>query len=284
MQLATSAVEPWPSGPPSALQTASGELKATPATPRPLLVFAVIVPEVCVPWPLSSAHEPLLIEPESTGRSPCDVAQSATLPVRSSCVLRMPVSTMPTFTPPVFGNAPSPARSQPAGALIFASPYSSPKRGSFGVAVIRMILLTSAYCTSEERFSDAATSAGSPDTRTTWAPSPWIVETACAPPSTEACCAAETPGANFTMTVCASYEAADAVETSANVATTASASARNLPFIGENPLPVRVPAGAPTRRPQEHSPRALARRNPRSSALRNPDRPSAPGSAAHSAA
>src|SRR3954470_7813841 len=141
MQLATSAVEPWPSGPPSALQTASGELKATPATPRPLLVFAVIVPEVCVPWPLSSAHEPLLIEPESTGRTPCDVAQSATLPTRSSCVFRIPVSTMPTFTPPVFGNAPRPARSQPADALIFASPYSSPKRGSFGTALIRMVLL-----------------------------------------------------------------------------------------------------------------------------------------------
>src|SRR3954466_1955293 len=98
MQLATSAVEPWPSGPPSALHTASGELKATPATPLPLLVFAVIVPEVCVPWPLSSAH-PLLMEPDSSGTTPCDVAQSATLPARSSCVDRIPVSTIPTFTP-----------------------------------------------------------------------------------------------------------------------------------------------------------------------------------------
>src|SRR3954454_7954714 len=133
MQLATSAVEPWPSGPPSALQTASGELNATPATPRPLLVFAVIVPDVCVPWPLSAAQEPVLIEPARTGSGPCDVAQSATLPTRSSCVLRMPVSTMPTFTPPVFGNVPSPPRSQPAGALIFCRPYSSPKRGSLGV-------------------------------------------------------------------------------------------------------------------------------------------------------
>src|SRR3954462_5200265 len=157
MQLATSDVEPWPSGPPSALQTASGELKATPATPLPLFVLAVIVPEVCVPWPLSSAHEPVLIEPARIGSAPCEVAQSATLPTRSSWVLRIPVSTMPTFTPPVFGNAPSPARSQPAGALIFASPYSSPKRGSLGVAVTCMVLLTSAYCTSDEPFNAAAT-------------------------------------------------------------------------------------------------------------------------------
>ena len=75
MQLATSDVEPCPSGPPSALQTASCELNATPATPLPLFVFAVIVPEVWLPWPLSSAQVPSWIEPPRIGSTPCDFAQ-----------------------------------------------------------------------------------------------------------------------------------------------------------------------------------------------------------------
>src|SRR3954467_5067539 len=114
MQLATSDVDPWPSGPPSALHIASGELNATPATPLPLLALPVIVPDTCVPCPLSSAHEPSRLEPARMPPPPRDCAQLASLPVRSSCVARMPVSTTPTFTPPVEGNAPSPAASQPS--------------------------------------------------------------------------------------------------------------------------------------------------------------------------
>ena len=120
MQLATSEVEPWPSGPLSALQIASCELKATPVTPTPLLALAAIVPATCVPWPLSSAHEPSWMEPPMMIR-PCDWAQLTTLPERSSCVARMPVSTMPTLTPPVAGKAPRPAASQPSGASMSAS-------------------------------------------------------------------------------------------------------------------------------------------------------------------
>jgi hypothetical protein len=58
----------------------------------------------------------------------------------------MPVSTMPIVVPPLAGNAPRPAASQPSGASMSASavppvwpvlfiPYSSGKSGSFGVAV-----------------------------------------------------------------------------------------------------------------------------------------------------
>src|SRR4051812_12846409 len=148
MQLATSEVEPEPSGPPSALHMASCELNATPATPLPLLALAVIVPDTCVPWPLSSAQLPSWIEPLRTGIPEYDLAQFATLPARSSCVARMPVSTTPTFAPPVDGDVPSPAASQPSGASMSASgvppvwpvllsPYSSAKRGSFGTAVAR---------------------------------------------------------------------------------------------------------------------------------------------------
>src|SRR3954447_10321495 len=121
MQLATSEVEPWPSGPPSALHIASCELNATPATPLPLLALPVIVPDTCVPWPLSSAQVPSWIEPVSRNTPVYDLAQFATLPTRSSCVERMPVSTTPTFTPPVDGNRPRPAVSQPSGASMSAS-------------------------------------------------------------------------------------------------------------------------------------------------------------------
>src|SRR3954468_6815767 len=116
MQLATSAVEPCPSGPPSALQIDSGELNATPATPLPLFALAVIVPATCVPWPLSSAQEPTWIEPERSGIGPCDFAQSTSLPVRVSCVGKIPVLDDPAFPPAGGGNVPRPAASQPSGA------------------------------------------------------------------------------------------------------------------------------------------------------------------------
>ena len=57
MQFATPAVEPEPSAL-SALQIARFELKATPATPTPLLALAAIVPATCVPWSLSSLQCP----------------------------------------------------------------------------------------------------------------------------------------------------------------------------------------------------------------------------------
>ena len=87
----------------------------------------------------------------------------------------MPVSTMPTFAPPVGERRRGPAASQPSGASMSASavppvwpvllrPYCSAKRGSFGVALARRILLSSAYCTSGERFSAATRGrAGHPD-------------------------------------------------------------------------------------------------------------------------
>src|SRR3954462_10596711 len=121
MQLATSDVEPEPSGPPSALHIASCELNATPATPLPLLALAVIVPDTCVPWPLSSEQLPSWIELLRIGIPEYDFAQLASLPTRSSCVDRMPVSTTPTFAPPVDGNDPGPAASQPSGASMSAS-------------------------------------------------------------------------------------------------------------------------------------------------------------------
>src|SRR3954454_20799178 len=99
MQLATSEVGPERSGPPSARHMANGELKATPATPLPLFALPVIVPETCVPWPLSSAHEPSWMAPLSSTPATRDCAQLASLPARSSCVARMPVSTTPTLTP-----------------------------------------------------------------------------------------------------------------------------------------------------------------------------------------
>src|SRR4030095_11212661 len=61
MQFATPAVEPWPSGPKSALQWASPASNATPATPMPLLAMAAIVPETWDPWSLSSV-QPLAVE------------------------------------------------------------------------------------------------------------------------------------------------------------------------------------------------------------------------------
>jgi hypothetical protein len=60
----------------------------------------------------------------------------------------MPVSTMPTRVPPLFGKPARPAASQPSGASMSASerppvwpvlwsPYSSTNSGSFGVALVR---------------------------------------------------------------------------------------------------------------------------------------------------
>src|SRR4051812_16485204 len=83
MQLATSEVEPEPAAS-SALQIVSGELNATPVTPRPLFAMAAIVPATCVPWPLSSRHEPARTRP------PVDWPQSAVLPTRVLVVLGDP--------------------------------------------------------------------------------------------------------------------------------------------------------------------------------------------------
>src|SRR3954454_21438135 len=117
MQFAISLVRPVPAAVASALHITIGELNATPATPWPLLVFAEIVPDTCEPWPLSSWQMPLMIATPLL----YDVAQPTALPARSGCVLSIPVSTMPTFTPPLFGNAARPARSQPSGASMSAS-------------------------------------------------------------------------------------------------------------------------------------------------------------------
>src|SRR3954466_7624637 len=144
MQLAMSDVRPVPAAVASALHITIGELNATPATPWPLFVFAEIVPDTCDPWPLSSWQTPFTIARPLL----YDVAQPTALPARSGCVLSMPVSTIPTFTPPVAGNAPRPARSQPSGASMSAageppvwpvlfSPYSRTNIGSFGVACAR---------------------------------------------------------------------------------------------------------------------------------------------------
>jgi hypothetical protein len=76
MQLATSAVLPVPSGPPSALQTTRSALNATPATPVALLALAAIVPATWVPWSLSSAHWPTWIVPDMIGSRPWDRAQA----------------------------------------------------------------------------------------------------------------------------------------------------------------------------------------------------------------
>src|SRR4051794_30129016 len=141
MQFAMSDVRPVPAAVASALHITIGELNATPDTPCALFVLAEIVPDTCEPWPLSSGHTPLWISRPAL----YDVAQPTALPARSGCVLSMPVSTMPTFGPPVFGNAARPARSQPSGASMSASalppvwpvllrPYSSTYSGSLGVA------------------------------------------------------------------------------------------------------------------------------------------------------
>src|SRR3954454_10373609 len=109
MQLATSDVLPWPSGPPSARHIASGELNATPATPLPLFALPVIVPDTCVPWPLSSAHWPTWIDPPSSPPRPRDCAQFACLPVSSTWVARISVRATPTLTSPLLGTVPRPA-------------------------------------------------------------------------------------------------------------------------------------------------------------------------------
>src|SRR3954463_8532071 len=118
MQFAMSDVRPVPAAVASALHITIGELNATPDTPVALFVFAEIVPDTCDPWPLSSAHTPLC----RTSPALYDVAQPTALPARSGWVLSMPVSTIPTFTPPLEGNACRPARSQPSGASMSASP------------------------------------------------------------------------------------------------------------------------------------------------------------------
>src|SRR3954451_17843394 len=158
MQFAMSEVRPVPAAVASALHITIGELKATPDTPVALFVLAEIVPDTCEPWPLSSAHTPLWI------RRPVlyDVAQPTALPARSGCVLLMPVSTMPTFTPPLFGKADRPARSQPSGASMSASgepavcpmllrPHSCVYIGSLGVACVRRMKFGSAYFTTAAR-------------------------------------------------------------------------------------------------------------------------------------
>src|SRR4051794_37345113 len=117
MQLAMSDVRPVPAAVASALHITIGELNAQPDTPVALFVLAEIVPDTCEPWPLSSAHTPLWIKRPVL----YDVAQPTALPARSGCVLSMPVSTMPTFWPPLFGKAARLARSQPSGASMSAS-------------------------------------------------------------------------------------------------------------------------------------------------------------------
>ena len=218
MQFATSAVVPWPSGPLSALQIDSGELNATPVTPRPLFAVAVIVPATWVPWPLSSRHEPEVIRPAT------DWPQSTVLPARSSWVWVIPVSTIPTLTPPLCGKAPIPATSQPSGASMSASatppvwpvllrPYSSRKRGSFGVAKSCIGRSTSAYSTSARRLRAAAAAAGSPVVRTTRAPRAWIVSPSRAPEGIADVLAL--PGANLTMTWPSAAEAGAATSRTA---------------------------------------------------------------------
>src|SRR5262249_37088631 len=116
MQFATPDVLPEPTAL-SALHMPRLELNATPATPTPLLALAAIGPEPCVRWSLSSVHPPELTVPNRVDAW----LQSTSLPDRSSCVLSIPVSTMPTRTPPLAGNAPSPPASQPSGASMSAS-------------------------------------------------------------------------------------------------------------------------------------------------------------------
>src|SRR3954453_5832048 len=168
MQFAMSEVNPVPAAVASALHITIGELNATPDTPVALFVLAEIVPDTCEPWPLSSGHTPLW----SSRPAWYAVPQPTASPARSGCVLSMPVSTMPTFTPPVDGNAPRPARSQPSGASISASgappvwpmllrPYSSAYSGSFGVAEAFSTKFGSAYFTTALFESTRASSAGS---------------------------------------------------------------------------------------------------------------------------
>ena len=152
MQFATPAVEPWPSGPKRALQCARRASNATPATPMPLLAIAAIVPDTWLPWSLSSV-QPLAVDTvELISVVP---AQTTVRPARSGCVWSMPVSTIPTVTPPLDGKPPMPPWSQPSGASMSASarppdwpvllrPQSSPKRASFGIADACRITLGSA--------------------------------------------------------------------------------------------------------------------------------------------
>ena len=142
---------------------------------------------------------------------PCDWAQLTTLPARSSCVARMPVSTMPTLTPPVAGKAPRPAASQPSGASMSASavppvwpvllrPYSSAKRGSFGVALTRMTLSTSAYSTTRCGSGAATSAAGSPSCARPGRRGRGSCRRCLRGAGSELRWAADAPGLNLTMT------------------------------------------------------------------------------------
>src|SRR5690606_33901510 len=132
----------------------------------------------------------------------------------SSCEVWMPVSTMPTLTPPLFGKLPSPALSQPSGALMSASavppawpvlcrPQSWPKSGSLGTAWVVITALTSAYSTTADLFSRSTALRGSPATRSVIAPVPAMLATL--PTTPASFCTAERWPAdaddlNFTMT------------------------------------------------------------------------------------
>src|SRR6267378_549270 len=80
----------------------------TPTTPRVLLPAAPMVPDTCVPWPLSSRGSQVLV----IALKPCvpaaqvivrpaivtvkDVGADQTFALRSACVYSMPVSTTAT--------------------------------------------------------------------------------------------------------------------------------------------------------------------------------------------
>jgi hypothetical protein len=73
--------------------------------PMPLAA-AAIVPAVCVPWPLSSAHAAGLVSGAPVIHDALSAA--STFGARSGCVASMPVSMSPTTTdrlPPVMACA-----------------------------------------------------------------------------------------------------------------------------------------------------------------------------------
>src|SRR3954452_9871451 len=86
--------------------------------------------------------------------------------------------------------------------------------------------LGSAYLTAVLRFRSRATAAGARETRTTLAPTPPIVPRLRPTPATFSAAerwAALVPDLNLTMTVCASYDAADALAANASSETAAAA-------------------------------------------------------------
>ena len=186
MQLATSAVEPEPSGPPSALQIASGELNATPATPLPLLALPVIVPATCVPWPLSSAHVPSWIEPLEDAadaarlRAVGDLAGQVLVRGEDAGVDDADLHAAGRREGAEPGGVPALGRvdvgvRRAAGLARVVEPVELARSAGRSGSRSRAGLLASAYCTSARRLSAAAASAGSPATRATSAPRPWIV-------------------------------------------------------------------------------------------------------------